>query len=311
MITMKQVTRVAWLVLLAFPLLVHAAEESKSAAEPVVKSAAQPGETFALKFAFKPEEAKSYVADSSMEIKSQIGQIAMPVTTLVNMTFSLKTASIDPNGVASIAINMATADGEIEFSGQKQKMPPQMMQNRSQSIKVSPRGELLEGDETASPAALGPAGPGVGMLAQGLFVLLPDKQVAVGETWKQEKEAEIPGSQQKMKETIESVLKDVVELNGEKVALITCKENRIGKNIEIDTQALAKKGAPMPPQVGKLTIHEMTQDRDISIQFSLNRGVVVSLKELFTMSSSISGMGAPNQSVTMNMSGTTSIKELK
>lgn len=305
--------RLLGIALLILPLAGQAAENAtkaieSAAAEPILKSIAKPGETFSLKYAFKQDEAKSFVSDSSMEFKNQIGPMTMPMSMQMKATVSIKTTAVDSNGVSTVEVKMDSIDGEMGFSGQKQKLPSQMMQNRNQSVKISPRGEWLEGGESAMPM-MGPTGPGASMVAQSVYILLPDKPIAVGETWKQESEVEVPGAKQKLKQTIASVLKDVVELNGEKVALISIQETRTGKDIEIDPQALAKKGAPMPPQAGKIILSETNQTRDLAIQFSLDRGSVLSVQEKNKLSSTISGFGGQDQTIKTEMAGINQIKE--
>lgn len=310
---MVKLKRFVGLVLFILPLSTQAAEnatgEVKSAsAEPVYKSIAKPGETYALKYAFKQEEARSFIMDSSMEFTNQIGPMTMPMSMQMQVVLSAKTSTVDANGVGTVGIEMESMNGEMGFSGQKQKLPPQMIQNRSQTVKISPNGEWLEGGESAMPM-MGPTGPGMSTMSQGLFVLLPDKSIAVGETWKQEREVEVPGAKQKMKQSIESELKDIVDIDGEKVALITTKETRSGKDIDIDLKALAQKGSPLPPQAEKLTLTELNQTRDLEIQFSLDRGSVVSTLEKSKLSSTISGFGGEGQTIKTNLEGINRIKE--
>jgi hypothetical protein len=151
-----------------------------------------------------------------MAMKNQIAGMAMPANMFIHLALSLKTNEVLENGDAKITIEPLSYEGEVDVLGQKQKMPAQAIpDNQATAITVSNQGQLLEGDPGSS-LMMGTMGPNVSAIITGFFVALPDNPVAVGESWKSESEIEIPGSAQKMKETMQSTLEKVMELNGGK-----------------------------------------------------------------------------------------------
>ncbi|MBN2325773.1 MAG: hypothetical protein JXR73_01375 [Candidatus Omnitrophica bacterium] len=286
----------------------YAAEEPKETSGSAWKSIAKPGDVFLLEYQFEPDQVQTIISDATMEFKNQIGAMSMPMTMTVQSTISLKTLSVDEDGAAQLEIQIDSIDAEMSVLGQKQKMPPQMLQSNTDTIRVSSNGQWLQGAESFSPAVMGPSSPGAAMMMQSLFILLPQEKKSVGEAWTQEVDLEIPGASQKIKETIESVLKDVVDMNGEKAAVISTKCERTGKDIQIDASALSKGGAPMPPQAGAITISETNQTRELLIYLNLDEGSVISVHEISIMDTSFGGFGGAGQNIKTNMYADISLK---
>lgn len=252
------------------------------------------GQSYTLRYRFQKGEALSIVSDATMAMKNQIAGMAMPANMFIHLTLSLKTNELLENGDVKVVIEPLTYEGEVEALGQKQKMPAQAIpDNQSTSVTVSSRGQLLEGDPGSS-LMVGTMGPNVSAIITGFFVELPEYPVAVGESWKSESEIEIPGSAQKMKETMQSSLEKVVEVNGGKVAVIRSVVERTGKDIQLDAESMAKMGASLPAMAGNITISESLQKRDTLVHFSLDQGHVLWVQEkneMVTVMGGIMGTG--------------------
>ncbi|MGC9327888.1 MAG: hypothetical protein ACP5I1_09665 [Candidatus Hinthialibacter sp.] len=307
----KPTTQCFLALLMMVSLASYAAESPKETLESAWKSIAKPGETYLLKYEFKPGEVQSIVSDATMEFNNQIGAMSMPMAMTLQSIITLKTLSVDEDGAAQLELQVDSTEGEMSVMGQKQKMPPQMLQSNSDSIKVASNGQWLQGGASFSPAVMGPSSPGAAMMMQSLFVLLPHEKKAPGEDWTQEAELEIPGASQKIKETVKSVLKDVVDMNGDKVAVISTQCTRTGKDIELDTSALSRGGTPMPPQAGEITISETNQTRELLIYLNLDQGSVISVHEISQMNNSFSGFGGTGQNIKTNMHADISLKTSK
>ena len=307
---MKQLSKLVFL-LFVMPLCVIAAEEKQEEAQTqALKSVAKEGETFSLRYVFNADENKSVVSDATVSITNQIGAMSMPMKMQTHAVMEFKAASKDEDGGAAFDLSLKSIDGDIEVMGQTQKMPSQMIVNREGTINISALGEIVGGD-ALTPAMFGPSGPGVSTMASAYFIAFPIKEVSVGESWTLEEDVPVPGSQQTMKMTMKSTLIDIVEKNGEKVAVINSKMDKIGKDIEIDASSLLSKGIPLPPQAAKITLSESTQIRDVTAHFSLDRGCVIWIQDNNEMLTVIGGIGGANQSIRteMNSEGVMRLEE--
>jgi len=251
-------------------------------------------ESYALRYSFQTGKALSIISDATMTMKNQIAGMAMPANMFIHLTLSLKTKEVLENGDAKITLEPLSYEGEVDVLGQKQKMPAQAIpDNQSTAITVSNRGQLLEGDPGSS-LMVSTMGPNVSAIITGFFVALPENPVVVGESWKSENEIEIPGSAQKMKETMQSTLEKVMEVNGGKVAVIRSIVERTGKDIQLDAESMAKMGSSLPAMADNITISESLQKRDTLLHFSLDQGHVLWVQEkneMVTVMGGIMGTG--------------------
>ncbi len=279
-------TLVFMMITAIFTVTAYTQEEALSKSE-------KPGDKYSLKFSLKKNDIQYLVLDVTSETKTQLGPMAMPIKMKMNMVLSSNIVDVDGNGVASVQFDVKDFKGTMNFANQSSELPSAMIPQNSETIQVTPDGEIIGGGNTSSSGMMGMQGMNITQMGHVIFFILPDKEIAVGESWKSGFDSEALGLDSNGKTSIESTLDKVTEIDGDKIAFIKTKNSTLLKNVDIDPSS-GGKGASMPMAMGPIKIEESKTEQVITYQFNIDTGSVCAVKESSTVSSKIAAFGSGN-----------------
>lgn len=268
------------------------------------KSVAKPGESLVLRYDYEEGKTSYMVMDTTTVIGTKVGPQSIPATLRMAMVLSAKIVDVDPEGVAEYSIGFEEIDGQMEMGGRKQPMPSGMFKSsESQTLRVDRRGQLVGGDTFEPAAMMGAPGGLTNQMSTNVFAAFPEKAVSVGERWTVEESVEVPGSDQTISMNSSSVLSDIVEMDGDRVAVIDSTVTMRGEGLTIDPSATRNPNAP-PTQRGEVTIDKMTTVRELVSYFSLSKNTVVYMEDNMRMTMEMADAGpAGGMNMSMNMEG--------
>ncbi len=266
--------------------VVYAQEEAVSKSE-------KAGEKYSLKFSLKKNDIQYLVLDVTSETKTQLGPMSMPITMKMKMALSSNIVDVDDNGVASVQFDVKDFKGTMNFANQSNELPSAMIPKNSETIQVTPSGEIIGGGVETSSGMMGMQAMNITQMGHSIFFTLPDKEIAVGESWKNGFDSKALGLDSNGQTSLESTLDEVTEIEGDKIAFITTKNSTILKNFDIDPSA-GGKGAAMPMAMGPIKIEESSTEQVLHYQFNLDKGSVIAVKQSSNVSTKIAAFGSGN-----------------
>ena len=290
-------------------------------------------EAVLLRYHFLPGQALAYrvtfnaTASMSMNM-AQPGQTApmvVPVQANGYIDLAQKVAGVDPQGTADVDLSLGglmvsgnaavggpqatmqvvLANGQLSLlvNGQAKALPKEMdlstlpLVGKPLRVRMSNTGQLV-GLGSLPLEQLGQMLPGMdlgSLLGQGQGGL-PQPPVRAGESWSQQLEVPVPGSNQKLRSVILNKFAGWEQLNGRRVARLEVTGNTDGSGIQIKGPTMPG-GTPAPT----MTIERLSQRLGGVIWFDPELGQPVKATYDLAMTQKMSGMGPGGQGGSMGM----------
>lgn len=226
-----------------------------------------------LRYHFTEGETAYLVSNTTNTVSNQVGDRNFDTKSLVNQVIKLVVKNVDEQNQTTIQTNYEKFESEISMgrrAGQKMDLLKQLgeMQN---TYKVDYQGNF----EIISREDLKRANPmlGVGGQSSEMSFLLPfpDDVVSIGDTWEGDQTLPIPGIEDDVIINIQSELSDIVDRNGELIAIIKSKQTLDIRDVSFDPAVAAGENLPANAKIPKMTIKEYSLDSDVEYGFSISR----------------------------------------
>ncbi len=262
-----------------------------------------------LRYQFTEGETAYIVSNTTNTVSNQLGDRNFDTKSLVNHVIKLAVKHVDEQNQTTIQTNYEKFETEISLgrrAGQKMDLLKQLGEMQK-TYHVDPQGNF----KIISREELKRANPMLGMEGQSSemsFLLpFPEDIVTIGDTWKGDQPLPIPGIEDDVIINIQSELSDIVNRNGELIAIINSKQTIDIHDVSFDPAVAAGENLPENAKIPKMTINEYNLDSNVEYGFSLSRKM---MRYVNTTGKAVIDMetgGQRNMKTIMNIDGTARI----
>lgn len=237
--------------------------------------------TYTLKNQFKQDQTVYLTIDNSITGTSSIGANQIPIRINMDMEFDFTTREIDSQGDALIDVKINRLDMyDEQFGPQKIDLAEKMdAKNNTLRVKIDPFGKSLDlpSGSSGNPLSL----QGMGGMAQSNPVRLPwpqmpDRPVAVGETWHEQYPVPMMGATKPIIADATYTLTGVEEKNGEQIARISKQTNIYAQNVTLDPKATGQNTGIVTI---KVVFREYSAKGTGILDFNITRGRMEALED--------------------------------
>ncbi len=269
------------------------------------KSIAEPDEKYELKPQFKSKQLEYTIVDATFTFhlhNQERKENRYLMSFLVNILHSSYITHVDHDGTASMKIHNDKLGLTFFVNNRKFSIPSWMLgkKEETETIRVKSNGEVEGMDQSYDPEHIFDS-PTEFMqdISRDLFFMMPDKPVAVGDSWKKNRQHVDDDTGEFSRVDLDITLLDVVAMDGDPVAILSADLDFESAEFVLDQFAANIEHSPFEGG-GIIKAKRLNLSHNTITYFNLKENKIFYNKEFINVSGVMEGQ-KDNITVTMNL----------